>query len=41
MSETSKGYTVTEVIKLKKDIDEGELFKQLQSFKDVTVHRLE
>jgi putative Mg2+ transporter-C (MgtC) family protein len=41
MSETSKGYTVTEVIKLKKDIDEGELFKQLQDFKDVTVHRLE
>jgi putative Mg2+ transporter-C (MgtC) family protein len=41
MSETSKGYTVTEVIKLKKDIDEGELFKQLQGFKDVTVHRLE
>ena len=41
MSETPKGYTVTEVIKLKKDIDEGELFKQLQGFKDVTVHRLE
>jgi putative Mg2+ transporter-C (MgtC) family protein len=41
MSETPKGYTVTEVIKLKKDIDEGELFKQLQDFKDVTVHRLE
>ena len=41
MSETPKGYTVTEVVKLKKDIDEGELFKQLQGFKDVTVHRLE
>ena len=41
MSETPKGYTVTEVIKLKKDIDEGELFKQLQGFKDITVHRLE
>lgn len=41
MSETPKGYTVTEVIKLKKDIDEGELFKQLQGFKDIIVHRLE
>lgn len=41
MTETAKGFTVTEVIKLKKDIDEGELFKQLQDFKDVTVHRLE
>jgi len=41
MSETPKGYTVTEVIKLKKDIDEGELFKQLQDFKDIIVHRLE
>jgi len=41
MSESPKGYTVTEVIKLKKDIDEGELFKQLQDFKDIIVHRLE